>query len=610
MPAQRRKRQSKRDLSNLAGLRVGLYCRVSQADPDNPDPREKSTQDQEAVGRKWAEQVGAQVVDVYSDEGVSASRFTDKERAEYNRLIEDVETGKLDVLWFWEQSRLSRRQAEYFHLVDLCRNKGVLWVNQDRVIDPSDYKDTLAPGIMASIDAISSEQTSERVRRGMESIALAGRPTGKNLYGYRRIYDPITRRLERVEPDVIDGGGAAVEDSPAAVVREIFERLAAGDTLNSIRLDLQARGIPSPAGTEYWYGQTVRGLARNPSFIGRRIHQGEVLSGVEAMWPPLVDETLFWTVQRILTDPKRTERRPARARYLLSGVIRCAVCGRKLQGNSNRRTSQPNWVGDYICRDQGCVGIGISRMDAFVERIVTMWLSDPDVFAALLSVDDSAATAQARADADRAHVELEQWRKAAETGEITLASFKRVEKGLLARIADAERRTLSMTVPAALRGRIGPHAEEAWYDEQVTPLEIKRQIIAAIADIRVRPVGTGFRYDPAYRVEWRWLMGPGERETIYPPDQRVTTDEMAALAELATNGPISQKELPARVGWGPANDRSTLGKGSAVARRLEQAGLITRTRLPTGRPGRPTLMLELTAAGRQAAAQSRPGRRT
>jgi site-specific DNA recombinase len=340
----------------------------------------------------------------------------------------------------------------------------------------------------------------------------------------------------------------------------------------------------------------------NPRYIGRRIHQGEVLDGVAAMWPPVVPEDLFWTVQRILTDPKRVEQRPARAHHLLSGVIRCGVCGRKMWGNTALRGRQPHYVGDYHCRDQGCTGISISRMDAFVERAVIAWLSEPDVFAALSSIDDSAATAQARADADRAHVELEQWRKAAETGEITLASFKRVEKGLLARIAEAERRALSSTVPPVLRGRIGPDAKQAWQDEETTPLEIKRQIIAAVADIRVRPVGTGYRYDPAYRVEWRWLMGPGDHETIYPPDQPVTVNEAAVLAELAGNGPISQKELPAKLGWGASEDRSTLGKGSKVARRLEQAGLITRTLLPTGRPGRPTSMLELTDAGREAAA--------
>jgi hypothetical protein len=60
----------------------------------------------------------------------------------------------------------------------------------------------------------------------------------------------------------------------------------------------------------------------DPAFV----HHGKILDGVTAVWPPLVTEDVFWTVQRILTDPARTTTGRT-ARYLLSHVVRCGVCG-------------------------------------------------------------------------------------------------------------------------------------------------------------------------------------------------------------------------------------------------------------------------------------------
>jgi hypothetical protein len=46
----------------------------------------------------------------------------------------------------------------------------------------------------------------------------------------------------------------------------------------------------------------------DPAFV----HHGKILDGVTAVWPPLVTEDVFWTVQRILTDPARTTTRENR----------------------------------------------------------------------------------------------------------------------------------------------------------------------------------------------------------------------------------------------------------------------------------------------------------
>jgi hypothetical protein len=64
-------------------------------------------------------------------------------------------------------------------------------------------------------------------------------------------------------------------------VREIFDRLATGDSLAGIRRDLENRGIPTPRahigkggpdGRYRWSTSTVRDIASNPAYIAKRVY--------------------------------------------------------------------------------------------------------------------------------------------------------------------------------------------------------------------------------------------------------------------------------------------------------------------------------------------------
>ena len=214
--------------------------------------QEKSTCDQAAVGREWAARAGAAVADTYSDPDISASRFTKKNRPQFDRMIADVQAGKLDLIWFWELSRSQRRLDVFASLRDLCREKGVLWVIRDRVYDPASYADMMTLGMLSVIGENESEMTSQRVRRGLDANAAAGRPHAHTPYGYRRNYDRHTKAFLSQDPDVLDGNGRAIEDSPAWVVRQVFEQFAAGKPLIRICRDLDARRIPTPGGGSEW----------------------------------------------------------------------------------------------------------------------------------------------------------------------------------------------------------------------------------------------------------------------------------------------------------------------------------------------------------------------
>jgi site-specific DNA recombinase len=568
--------RQRRDTSDLRGLRTGVYLRVSRADKDDKKflDAERSTATQRRVFGEWAERSGVTLTDEYPDPDISASRFAvKKNRPEFERMRADVKAGKLDVLWFWELSRQQRRLSVFADLRDLCRDMGVLWVVRDRVADPANSKDMLLAGIQSMIAEDESETLSGRVFDGKESSALNGKRAGRFPYGYKRgKWNPETEKFGPDVPDEVDGDDVAVQDSPAAVVREIFDRVNGGESVTSIRKSLNDRGVRTKAGAP-WANSTVRYIAMNPAYAGMRVRHlekggglsrrsGNILEGpdgkpVKTKWPPLVSAETFWIAYRILADPARLTSKPHRpGDRLLAGIARCGECGCKLTTKlANSRQYQR--ADTYACREKGCTGIYQPDLDAYVEKVMVAWLSDPATAAALQRGGDQAALELARADAERERAALADWRRDAERGEVTLAGYKAFEKGALTRIADAEERaTAASGPPPILRDRIGPAAAAGW---AALDIPIKRQIIAAVADIRLRRVGRhGRRLIPAAdRVDWHWLTGDAVGTTAEPSAdviERIGKDEAARLAGRRTKvmhlreSGLSRAEIAAELG--------------------------------------------------------------
>ncbi len=507
----RRPPAKRRDHNDLRDLRTALYCRVSLDAGDT----EKSVNDQEAEGRRWVEQRSAVLAGVYRDNDLSASRYATKPRPGFELLLGDIEAGKFELVWFWELSRSSRDLAVFAKLRNLCRAQGVRWVVRDRVQDPDDYRDMTMAAIQAVISEQESEQTAERVRRGKRMSAHAGRPPGRVPYGYKRLRNRETGAWERDVPNVFDGDGLPVEDSPAYIVREIFERLAAGHSVTTIRRDLNERGVRTQSGYQ-WENPKIRYVAMSPTYLGQRVYRvaehyanrhsertKAVLEGVDAGWPPLVDAELFWAVQRILTDPARTTTRPGPrgATTLLSAVVKCAECGSKLV----RKKQATTGTIIYFCPNRSCVGVTAAALDDYVERVVVRWLSSPRVAADLARTGDTAAAAQARADAERDRAQLQQLYRDVKGGAVSATIATLEEKRLLEAVGEAEGRAQAAALPPVLVGNIGPQAQAGW---DALDFEGKRLIIRTIADIRVRRVGRSRRVPVQDRVEWTWLLGP------------------------------------------------------------------------------------------------------
>jgi site-specific DNA recombinase len=217
-------------------LDAAVYNRVS----DDKNGRSKSTAEQGAENLDACGEQGWTVRGTYTEpESASASRFARKAREEWERLFADLKAGMYGVVVVWETSRSARRMAPFVELLDACRDLGVLIhvTSHERTYDPRKWRDRkslLEDGVKAEAD---SEETSQRVSRTSRARAAAGLPNGRLLYGYRREYDYDDTGKRHFRCQV-------PREDQAAVVREVFRRFAAGESLYAICADLERRGVP------------------------------------------------------------------------------------------------------------------------------------------------------------------------------------------------------------------------------------------------------------------------------------------------------------------------------------------------------------------------------
>lgn len=466
---------------------AAIYTRVSKR-------KGCSVEEQETGNRAECERNGWPVAEIYTD-SISASRFARKGRPDWARLLADLDLGSFGVLVLWESSRGDRDPESWMGLLRRCRERGVLVhvTSHARTYDmanPRDWRTLAEDGVDSAYE---SEKTSLRLQRAMAGNALSGRPHGMVVYGYQRVYDEHTRKLAEQRP----------HPEQAPVVAEIVRRVAAAVPISAITHDLTARGVPTARGGT-WDRATVRKIAVNPAYIGKRPWKGQLY---DAMWPPIVDEAAYWSAVRLLADPARKTTRPGRQVHLLSFLAVCGECGAWLamfQAASRR----PHPM--YGCSRKGCVYVRADSLDAYATAVMCAYLARPDVIEELRASsggDDGKLTAL-RGELAAQRGELAELRGAAHAGRMSVASAIAIEPGILTRIGDLERKERELATPPALAGLITPGEDVAARWEEA-PMSSRRQVArllcspAILGTLRLgRALGTGHRATLEQRVRW------------------------------------------------------------------------------------------------------------
>ncbi len=175
----------------------------------------------------------------------------------------------------------------------------------------------------------------ERTQAGLHRALRKGTFLGRIPYGYRR--SPGENSLTLVEEE-------------ARIVREIVANIAAGATLYSESKRLNDEGVPSPGyryggdeqrrDTRAWTISTVRGIVHQAAYSGVHRVRVEGRGGreeiIERPVPAIVEPSLRERAEAQLAKNKSRagELRKNGRKYLLSGLVRCGICGQSCTGRT------------------------------------------------------------------------------------------------------------------------------------------------------------------------------------------------------------------------------------------------------------------------------------
>lgn len=326
---------------------------------------------QERLGRSYAEHHWPGVpVKVYRDEGISASRGD--VLPGLDALRADAKVGLVEHVWAVEQSRLERREAEWFVLAAELDTAGIheLHTNRDGIVRVR----SAVAGIKAVINAEEIRKMRDRINDRLADNAAQGLPHGTPRCGYRQtVNSDGVRTFTIVEPE-------------AALIREAADRLLDGWGLTTIARSMQERGIKGPRGGRV-QARHVYNWLTSPTVAGYRVYRGEIVG--RGNWEPILDEQT-WQRARAKLAGRSTGPSTGRKYLLTGGVSVCGGCGapmrcapRKLAGGTTPYLQCP----PPVRGGKRCTGARMLDVERFVLDALWGELDDPK-FLAHLAADD------------------------------------------------------------------------------------------------------------------------------------------------------------------------------------------------------------------------------
>ncbi|MGA0544388.1 recombinase family protein [Brevundimonas sp. VNH65] len=299
----------------------------------------KSIEDQLTLCRAYAARHGWIEAGAYHDAARSGATVIG--RAGLFDMLAAADRGEFSIILVEDLDRLSRSASGTHGMIEEMEalDITVCTVSSGPVND-------MEVAYKASQNARQLKVQAEKTRRGQEGTVKDGRISGQVAYGYRKL------------PPSADGknGRREVDPIQAEVVRRIFKEYLDGRTPLEIAKGLNADNIPGPRGGPWKPGAIYgnrdagTGILRNRLYAGinewgrtvtkHNRHKGtstaKVTDPADRLVVPvphlrILDDDVFQAAQdriearRSTPSTFRDKRRPD---YLLSGLVRCGVCGR------------------------------------------------------------------------------------------------------------------------------------------------------------------------------------------------------------------------------------------------------------------------------------------
>lgn len=323
---------------------TALYCRLSRDDELQGDSN--SIKNQKTILQKYADDNGFTNTEFFVDDGYSGTNF---DRPDWQRLISQVEEGRIGTIIVKDMSRLGRdylKVGYYTEVLFPASDIRLIAINNN--VDSANQQDSDFTPFLNIINEWYAKDTSKKIRAVFKSKGESGKPLCTNPpYGY--IKDPV------------DKTHWIVDEEAAEVVREAFRLCMQGYGPSQIAKEFTRRRIMNPTAharknginipdnrghdDDYvWRGSTIVHMLSRQEYLGHTVNfktyrksykQKKQMKNDPSEWmifknthEAIIEESVFEVVQRIRDGRRRLT--PMGEMPLLSGMIFCADCGNKM----------------------------------------------------------------------------------------------------------------------------------------------------------------------------------------------------------------------------------------------------------------------------------------
>jgi DNA invertase Pin-like site-specific DNA recombinase len=329
---------------------------------------------------------------VVIDDDLGRSGSSAEGRPGFQRLVAEVGLDHVGIILGIEMSRLARSCRDWHQLLEVCSVFGTLICDLDGLYDPSQYNDRLLLGLKGTMSEAELHILKQRMQEGRLHKARRGELGMRLPIGYDR----------RPSGEVIKDPDEQVQ----AVVELIFAQFAARGTINGVLRYLVEHGLRMPVrcasgankGMLEWHRPsrvTLSNVLHNPAYAGayaygrrrsdpRRQQPGKPRAGrtvtPRAQWHVLLKDRLpayiRWeqyeaNLEQLENNQARAMGAPRRGPALLSGLLRCGRCGRRMTvsyAGKSQRYSCAGRASDYA--EPLCQSLSGRVLDARVSELV------------------------------------------------------------------------------------------------------------------------------------------------------------------------------------------------------------------------------------------------
>ncbi len=367
-------------------IKTGEYIRLSVEDSNN---KGNSIENQKLILDDYlARNIDLQLFDRYIDNGATGTNF---DRPQFQRMLADIESGKIQCVIVKDLSRLGRNAIDTgFYIEKYFASKNVRFV---AVTDNFDTDNPETTGLMMHLKNVINEAYAIDIGKKIKSQARQAMRDGDYIgarprYGYLKAPDNCHRLI--------------LDEETAPVVKLIFELFSGGMSLNEIAMQLNERKIVPPSvhkyntgmirasrlvGGDYWQTLTINQILHEPIYTGnmvqgktetfahkqKRVKDKSKWVTVENTHPAIVSVELFDAVQKRFADISEKSKSVVKKPYtenIYKGKVFCGYCGRALNRQRHFRKKSADAY-RYYCVTNTRVARGICDSPSILEDRLT-----------------------------------------------------------------------------------------------------------------------------------------------------------------------------------------------------------------------------------------------